>query len=202
MDMYSNIQTVAEYLDNHEGWFVRCASPMRAEPFGDNGYTLTVGHYEAFGYEVEPQMTVILDPPQNGSYVMYSVPNPNFNPSAYEVSYQSTMNLEEMTIDDASAKIKRIYQNPDLFNLASSFTRINWRLQLAVKVRFPSFIYKLPLSVIDKTGTRMLAEIVRQVSPRLSYKVQKDFHQRWELPIPPKTSRTCERSPIKLNKQS
>jgi hypothetical protein len=194
MEMYSHIDTVTEYLDHHEGWFVRCASPMRAEPFGENGYTLIVGHYGAFGYEVEPQMSVILDPPQNGYYLMYSVPNPNFNPPGYEVSYQSTMNLEEIAPHQTCSKIEKFYQKLGFSPLPSTVTRINWSLQLVVKVRFPRFIYKLPMSMIQKTGDRVLAGIVSQISPRLSYKVQKDFHSRLNLPIPPQSSRTCVRT--------
>ncbi|MEM9544022.1 MAG: DUF1997 domain-containing protein, partial [Cyanobacteria bacterium P01_E01_bin.42] len=38
-------------------------------------------------------------------------------------------------------------------------------------------------------GDRLLSQIVRQISPRLTYKVQKDFHQRMGLRLPPKSSR-------------
>lgn len=68
-------------------------------------------------------------------------------------------------------------------------TKINWRLSLGVEVIFPAFIYKLPMSVIKNTGDRLLTQIIKQVSPRLSYKVQKDFHESFDLPIPPATAR-------------
>jgi hypothetical protein len=58
-----------------------------------------------------------------------------------------------------------------------------------VAVQFPKYIYKLPQNLIRKTGDRLLAEIIRQVSPRLTYKVQKDFHERCSLPFPPQSSR-------------
>ncbi|MDY7014297.1 MAG: DUF1997 domain-containing protein, partial [Cyanobacteriota bacterium] len=66
------------------------------------------------------------------------------------------------------------------------------QLQLKVTVNFPKFIYKLPPSLIQSTGDRLLAQIVRQISPRLTYKVQKDFHRSLDLPLPPKQSRTLE----------
>ncbi|MFM6897022.1 MAG: DUF1997 domain-containing protein, partial [Microcystis panniformis] len=34
-----------------------------------------------------------------------------------------------------------------------------------------------------------LTQIVRQVSPRLTYKVQEDFHSSFNLPLPPASSR-------------
>ncbi|BAQ63313.1 DUF1997 domain-containing protein [Geminocystis sp. NIES-3709] len=190
MEMYSDLDTVANYLNDHQGWFVRCAMPMKAEPFGENGYTLIIGCYGAFGYNVEPQMTVILEPPQANFYYMYSVPNPEFSHEGYEVDYHSKMYIESIPFPSASKGIIEVY-NKQKQQTPSEITKVNWQLNLQVKVRFPRFIYKLPLSLLQDTGDRLLSQIVKQVSPRLSYKVQKDFHSRFNLPIPPKTSRTC-----------
>jgi hypothetical protein len=41
---------------------------------------------------------------------------------------------------------------------------------------FPKFIRRLPQGLIQGTGDRVLAQIVRQVSRRLTAKVQDDFH--------------------------
>ena len=174
MEMHSDADTVAEYLDAHEGWFCRCAEPMKVEPLGNNGYTLTVGRFGSFGYEVEPKMSVILEPPENGSYLMYSIPVPDYTPPGYEVDYRAVMELTEIT-------------NPQVI------TQVDWQLHLKVKVNFPQFIHKLPQSIIQSTGDRLLAQIVKQVSPRLTYKVQKDFHTRLDLPIPPKSSRNLQK---------
>lgn len=193
MEMYSDLETVTNYLNDHQGWFVRCAAPMKAEPFGENGYTLIIGHYGAFGYEVDPQMSVILEPPQALHYAMYSVPNPAFNHPGYEVDYRSEMQIEPLNVNEASKGLEKVFQESGITPLPETITRINWNLHLEVKVRFPQFIYRLPMNIIIKTGDRLLAQIIKQVSPRLSYKVQKDFHTRFNLPIPPKTSRTCEK---------
>lgn len=189
MEMYSDRKTVVNYLNNHQGWFVRCASPMKVEPFGENGYTLVVGRYGAFGYEVEPQMSVILEPPVGGHYSMYSVTNPAYNSDGYEVDYYSIMDIETIYPHELAFYT----DNPCCDDLPREITRIHWELDLQVKVNFPQFIHKLPTSLIQNTGDRLLGQIVKQVSPRLSLKVQKDFHHRLNLPIPPKNSRTCER---------
>lgn len=193
MEMYSDEETVTNYLNDHSGWFVRCAAPMSAEPFGENGYTLIIGKYGAFGYEVEPQMSVVLEPPQNRHYAMYSVPNSAFNHPGYEVDYRSEMIIEPLSVNEAAKGIEKVFEKEGIKTLPEKITRINWQLHLQVKVRFPKFIYRLPMKIISKTGDRLLAQIIKQVSPRLSYKVQKDFHSRFDLPIPPKTSRTCEK---------
>ncbi len=192
MEMYSNLETVAEYLDRHEGWFVRCASPMKAESFGKDGYTLTIGNYGAFGYQVEPKMSVILEPPQDNSYLMYSVPNPEVNHLGYEVNYHAKMNLEQISSSEAAPGLNKVFKKEGITEIPSLITRVNWKLDLRVKVRFPNFILRLPMSLIAKTGDRLLAQIVRQVSHRLNFKVQKDFHTRLNLPIPPKSARICQ----------
>lgn len=191
MEMYSDSETVSDYLSNHQGWFVRCAEPMKAIPFGDNGYTLIIGHYGAFGYNVEPQMSVILEPPVNNHYLMYSVTNPEFNNSGYEVNYRAEMTINSIPVSDASKGIEKVYHHHKK-TLPDMITCVNWHLDLCVSVTFPAFIYKLPMSVIRNTGDGLLKQIVKQVSPRLSYKVQKDFHVRFNLPIPPASARVCQ----------
>ncbi len=193
MEMYCDRTTVANYLNEHQGWFVRCASPMKAEPFGDHGYTLIVGRYGAFGYDVEPQMSVILEPPNLGHYAMYSVPNPDFNQDGYEVNYRSEMDIEAIAPEEVGEDLDKIFTKKIASFFPDEITRINWSLDLEVRVVFPAFIYKLPINIIQNTGDRLLAQIVKQISPRLSLKVQKDFHTKYDLPIPPKTSRTCEK---------
>lgn len=197
MEMYSDLDTVCDYLNDHQGWFVRCAEPMKAIPYGDNGYTLIIGHYGAFGYNVEPQMSVILEPSVDNHYTMYSVANPEFNHPGYQVNYRSEMTINPIPITEAAKGIEKVYHHHKM-TLPEIITCVNWHLDLFVTVSFPSFIYKLPMSVIHSTGDRLLRQIVKQVSPRLSYKVQKDFHTRFNLPIPPATARTCQPVQIQI----
>ncbi|MGK7927476.1 MAG: DUF1997 domain-containing protein [Spirulina sp.] len=179
MGMAADPQTVGDYLNAHEGWFRRCAQPMTAEPFGENGYILTVGRFKSFGYEVEPKMAVVLLPPQDGFYEMHSVEVPDYTPLGYEVNYTSSLTLEEASGQEVN------WNKID----AATVTKVEWQLHLFVTIQFPKFIYKLPRNLLQTTGDRVLSQIVRQISPRLTYKVQKDFHDRLSLPLPPKSSR-------------
>lgn len=187
MGMYGETETVAEYLNAHEGWFCRCAQPMSAEPLGENGYTLTIGRFGSFGYEVEPKMGVVLLPPEQGVYVMRSVPVPDYNPPGYDIDYQASMKLSEVSAEEAEWAMLK--QHKKAFDLPAQLTQVEWQLQLNIAVHFPKFIHKFPQSLIQSTGDRLLAQIVRQISPRLTYKVQKDFHASLDLPLPPKQSR-------------
>ena len=53
---------------------------------------------------------------------------------------------------------------------------MQWTLDLGVAIHFPKFIYRLPHKLIQYTGDKVLTQIVRQVSKRLTAKVQEDFH--------------------------
>ncbi len=187
MDMYSDADTVAEYLNAHEGWFCRCAQPMKVEPLGNSGYVLTVGKYGSFGYEVEPKMGVVLHPPVDRVYQMQTIPIPNYEAPGYDVNYQASMKLTEIATEDRAESKEGLFSRKQA--RPSRITEVNWTLNLAVEVEFPQFIGKLSSSLIQTTGDRLLGQIVRQVSPRLTYKVQQDFHTSHQLPIPPKSSR-------------
>lgn len=192
MDMYSDVNTVANYLNAHEGWFCRCAQPMKVEALeGNNGYALTVGQFGSFGYEVEPKIGVVLNPPVGKVYRMHTIPIPGYDPCGYDVNYQALMELTETAIENEATFTTGIFHKQR--SIPSGITQVNWGLDLAVEVEFPKFISKLPTSLIQSTGDRLLAQIVRQISPRLTYKVQQDFHTSHDLLIPPKSSRQLEK---------
>ena len=191
MDMYSDADTVAEYLNAHEGWFCRCAQPMKVEPLGNNGYVLTVGRYGSFGYEVEPKVGVVLKPPVGRVYDMHTIAIPDYKSQGYDVNYQASMELKEVNVDRKDLAKKGLFHRQQ--NVPDRITQVSWRLNLLVEVEFPQFIYKLSSSLIQTTGDRLLAQIVRQVSPRLTHKVQQDFHSSHNLPMPSKNSRQLEK---------
>ena len=193
MEMYSDGETVAEYLQSHEGWFCRCAQPMKVEPYTENGYILTVGRFGALGFDVEPKIAVVLEPPQDGQYFMHTIPLPDPTFLGYEVDYQAVMTLTEVSRDQAGEGLEKVYRKQGINELPENITKVQWELNMDVAVFFPKYIHKLPQALIRKTGDRLLAEIIRQVSPRLTLKVQQDFHQGMKLPLPPKSSRHFQR---------
>ena len=155
MQLQGDLPTAAAYFNAHRGWFRRCARPMQADPLGDCGYILTVGQYGAFGYQVEPKMGVELLPGVDGCYRMRSVPLPEDELAGYRVAYEATMQL---------------------LPAGENATHVEWNMDLQVSIEFPGFIRRLPRRVIQNTGDRLLAQIVRQVSRRLTEKVRADFH--------------------------
>jgi len=192
MDMFAEKEQVAAYLHAHQDWFHRCAQPMTTIPLGENGYVLTIGQFGALGFEVEPKIAVVLEPSEADQYWMHTVPLPDPAGQGYEVDYQAVMTLGEVESSVFRPELSRFFQKQGLA-LPDCITRVEWQLQMTVTVQFPTYIYKLPLGLIQKTGDSLLTEIVRQVSPRLTYKVQQDFHLERGLPLPPKHSRSFQR---------
>ncbi|WP_298911155.1 DUF1997 domain-containing protein [uncultured Nostoc sp.] len=167
MEMPAPAQKVAEYLNAHASWFCRCAEPMKVQLLGENGYALVIGRFGAFGYEVEPKIGLELLPPEEGIYRIRTIPIPDYQPPGYDVDYRASLQLIE---NDASTNMGEV-------------TKVEWELDLMVDLHFPRFIQRLPKSIIQSTGDRLLNQIVRQVSRRLTRKVQEDFHKSLKIPF-------------------
>jgi Protein of unknown function (DUF1997) len=168
MEMAAPVEKVAEYLNAHASWFSRCAEPMKVQSLGEDGYALIIGRFGSFGYEVEPKIGLELLPPEKGIYRIRTIPIPDYQPPGYDVDYRASLQLIG---NDACPSIGEV-------------TRVEWELDLIVYLHFPRFIQRLPKSIIQSTGDRLLNQIVRQVSRRLTRKVQEDFHKSLEIPFP------------------
>jgi Protein of unknown function (DUF1997) len=168
MEMYADTQMVADYLDAHPEWFTRCAHPLKTEPLNDNGYVLTIGRYGSFGYEIEPKVGLHLLPQENKVYRIETIPVPDYTPVGYDVDFKATMELVDAPAEPGFAAV----------------THVQWNLDLQVYVQFPKFIQALPHSLVEKTGDAILENVVKQISRRLTKKVQEDFHSSRNLSMP------------------
>lgn len=171
MEMHAKASLVAEYLNAHSSWFSRCAEPMKVQTLGENGYALGIGSFGSFGYQVEPKIGLELLPPEDGIYRIHTIPIPDYYPPGYEVDYKASLRMIEATANDALTSISEI-------------TRVEWELDLIVDIHFPKFIQRLPKALVQSTGDRLLNQVVRQVSKRLTRKVQQDFHQSLGIDFP------------------
>jgi hypothetical protein len=169
MEMRAPAARVAAYLDRHEGWFRRCAAPMAVDPLGSNGYRLTLGRFGNFGFEVEPTIALELLPQSEGIYRIVTVP-PEGEGSGLERLYDVDFNAS-LSLDEAAE---------------SEVTLVRWQLDLSVWIRLPGVITLLPDQLVQTSGDHLLRQIVRQISRRLTWKVQEDFHASHGLDCPPR----------------
>ena len=179
MEMYADAEKVTAYLDDHQNWFTSCAHPMQVEPLSRNAYTLVIGRFRAFGHEVEPKVGLELLPQENNIYQIRTVSIPNYTAPGYEIDFDAYQTLVEVPASEYFPEDE--YQGTQL---PQAVTRVEWELDLTVGMRFPWFIKKLPQSLIQSTGDSLLRQVVRQVSRRLTHKVQQHFHSSLGLPIP------------------
>lgn len=171
MDLHAEPQIVAEYLDQHPEWFVRCASPIQAIPEGDNGYILSIGRYGSFGFEVEPKIGLNLLPQDEGIYRIETISLPDEAEQTYLVDFQAALQL----VDEPEV-IAHSQQG--------TLTKVEWVLDLGVTLFFPRFIHRLPAQLIQRTGDRVLNQVVKKISTSLTAKVQDDFHHSHGIRLP------------------
>ena len=179
MELYAEAEKVTTYLDAHENWFTRCAHPMTVESIDRNAYALVIGRFGSFGYEVEPKIGLELLPQEDKIYRIRTVPIPNYVAPGYEVDFQASQTFVEVP----ASEYFQNYQHKEA-SLPKAVTRVEWELELKVGIRFPRFIHKLPQSLIQSTGDSLMRQVVRQVSRRLTHKVQEDFHSSMGIPMP------------------
>jgi hypothetical protein len=185
MELYADVETVAQHFASHRSWFCNCARPMKVEPLGENGYDLLIGKFGSFGYQVEARVGLELVPPDSaGIYKIRTIPVPGYTPPGYEVNFESEMKLVELATEDLCSQ-----KDIEKLGLPPVITGAKWDLDLTVGVQFPGFIRKMSPGLIQKTGDRLLLKVVEQVSQCLSRKTQIDFHNTYELPFPKQRKR-------------
>ena len=181
MEMRAPADQVEAYLDRHEGWFRRCAAPMDVSPLGSNGYALTLGRFGNFGFEVEPRIGLELLPQAQGVYRITTVPLPlgdSHLDGLYDVEFNASLKLEEPGSTEGPESASGHQETP--------CTLVTWQLDLSVWIQLPGVITLLPESLVQTSGDHLLKQIVRQISRKLTWKVQEDFHASHGLECPPR----------------
>ena len=184
MEMRAPAPVVEAYLDRHEGWFRRCAAPMAVDPLGGNGYVLTLGRFGNFGFEVEPTIALELLPQEAGVYRIQTVAEPQADPALaalYNVDFNASLRLDEARQEEASGEI-----SAEEVDRLMAHTLVRWQLDLSVWIRLPGMVTILPESLVQTSGDHLLRQIVRQISRKLTWKVQEDFHASHGIPCPPR----------------
>ena len=167
MEMLASTTEVVRYLNDHQRWFERCAQPMQVSALDQQSYALTLGRFGNFGFEVEPTIALRLLPEDDKLYRIETVrvvPQSLAIGDHYDVDFQASMQL--------------IDQN--------STTSVQWELDLSIWIRLPKVITMLPEQLVQSSGDHLLRQIVRQISRRLTWKVQEDFHANHGINCPPR----------------
>ena len=147
---------------------------MEVSPIGTNGYQLTLGRFGNFGFDVEPTIGLELLPQSQGVYRIITVPIPAGETSReglYDVEFNASLQLQEPSTTPRDDE---------------ALTLVRWELDLSVWIQLPGVITLLPDSLVQSSGDHLLKQVVRQVSRKLTWKVQEDFHSSHSLECPPR----------------
>ena len=175
MEMLASAEQVSRYLDRHECWFQSCATPMQVRALDSQSYVLTLGRFGNFGFDVEPTIALRLLPQEERVYRIETLPLPeegNELQDLYDVDFKARMELKPWQQLDPDAP--------------QDATAVSWDLDLSVWIRLPRVITMLPEQLVQSSGDHLLKQIVRQISRRLTWKVQEDFHASHGLACPPR----------------
>jgi hypothetical protein len=157
---------------------------MEVTQLDRNGYVLTLGRFGNFGFEVEPTIGLELLPQAEGVYRIQTVAVPDADPtlsSLYDVEFNASLRLDEAHEGQDAAEI-----SAEDVDTLMAHTLVRWELQLGVWIKLPAMITILPDGLVQTSGDHLLRQIVRQVSRRLTWKVQEDFHASHGIPCPPR----------------
>jgi hypothetical protein len=184
MEMRAPASVVGAYLDQHQGWFRRCAAPMTVTALERNGYVLTLGRFGNFGFEVEPTIGLELLPQADGIYRIQTVPVADADAALaalYDVEFNASLRLDEADGQQLGPEI-----SAEEVDGLMAHTLVRWDLDLAVWIKLPAMVTILPEGLVQSSGDHLLRQIVRQVSRKLTWKVQEDFHASHGIPCPPR----------------
>jgi hypothetical protein len=112
-----------------------------------------------------------------------TVPLPSTDPAlagVYDVDFNAYLELDEAGLEGSKE-----VSHEDVDRLMAH-TLVRWQLDLAVWIRLPSMLNLLPERLVQSSGDHLLKQIVRQISRKLTWKVQEDFHTNHGIPCPPR----------------
>ena len=163
---------VAAYLDDHQELVPRCASPMQVEAIDQKSYSLTLGRFGNFGFEVEPTIALRSCRSRKGST--------GSKPCRRAASPWPAGSLRRRLPRPGCAGSPK--QDTPHRAMGSGSQASGSAAQGD---------HHAAGSVVQSSGDHLLRQIVRQISRRLTWKVQEDFHATHGLSCPPRRQRAA-----------
>jgi len=159
VDLETSVEDLADYLRHHQSWIHRCFKPLTVQPLGGADYRLQFFRIGGLGFELEPHFAItIWEDPQH-CFRLSSLDLPEDEPLPYRVDCQATFRIEERV------------QEP------TAITRVYWGLILKVDIELPGFLQALSRPLVQKVGIKVVNQVTRSMSDRLTHNVCTDFYR-------------------------
>jgi len=159
VDLETPVEDLAKYLRHHHQWIHRCFKPLTVQPLGGADYRLQFFRIGGLGFELEPHFAItIWEEPQH-CFRLASLNLPEDQSLPYRVDCQATFRIEQLALDPTP--IARVY----------------WGLLLKIDIELPGFLQVLSRSLVQKVGIKVVNQVTRSMSDRLTHNVCTDFYR-------------------------
>lgn len=161
VDLETDRLTLAHYLHDHAEWIERCFKPLKVFPLSPETYKLQFFRIGGLGFELEPCFGVKIWPEQDSVFWLSSIDLPEEEGLPYSVDCLSYFRLEELDLDSHHGPL----------------TRVHWDLKLDIWMQLPGFLQALPYPLVYRVGARVVNQVTRSMSDRLTHNVCTDFYR-------------------------
>jgi hypothetical protein len=171
VDLQTDLPRLADYLQNHRDWIDHCFKPLKVEALSANTYKLQFFRIGGLGFELEPCFGVKIWADEGNIFRLSSIELPSDAHLPYKVDCQSYFRLEELSRSEGQ-------DQPDQKEDSHpTLTRVHWDLQLCIQMELPGFLLALPRNLVHRVGTKVVVQVTRSMSDRLTHNVCTDFYK-------------------------
>ncbi len=157
VDLETDLDRLASHLERHSEWMERCLKPLTVYALSADDYKLQFFQISGLGFSLEPCFGVKVWSEPNYVYCLRSIPLPEDEALPYTVDCWSYYHLESI--------------------VESEVTRVNWKLKLHIVLDLPKFLQALPDSMVYQVGVRVINQVTRTMTDRLTRNVCTDYYQ-------------------------
>ncbi|GAB4218538.1 MAG: DUF1997 domain-containing protein [Synechococcales cyanobacterium] len=159
VDLETPVEDLADYLRHHQEWIHRCFKPLKVNPLGEGNYRLHFFRIGGLGFELEPHFAISIWEEPLHQFRLDSLDLPEDEPLPYHVDCQATFRIEQLPDTDRP------------------ITRVFWGLVLKIDIELPGFLQVLSRSLVQKVGIKVVNQVTRSMSDRLTHNVCTDFYR-------------------------
>ncbi|MEN9205145.1 MAG: DUF1997 domain-containing protein [Thermostichales cyanobacterium DRC_bins_46] len=159
VDLETPVEELAGYLRHHQEWIHRCFKPLKVQPLGNADYRLQFFRIGGLGFELEPHFAITIWEDPLHCFRLTSLALPEDASLPYQVDCQASFRIEQHSSDP------------------QPLTRVYWDLTLKIDLELPGFLQVLPRPLVQKVGIKVVNQVTRSMSDRLTHNVCTDFYR-------------------------
>ncbi len=178
VDLQTDAPTFATYLDSHRDWMERCFKPLKVLPLTDDSYKVQFFRIAGLGLEVEPCFGIQLWSEDRSLFRLRSIELPMEAETPYQITCLSSFRLEPLEpASPLSGYSAGGFVRETSRGSSPPMIRVHWHLNLLVGMELPGLVKSLPSAFVHRVASRIVNQVTRSMSERLTRNVCSDFYQ-------------------------